>query len=62
MAQAQTTPTTTNASTANGNGRAPREPKVLTAIDAISRIGKLLEQLSPSDRKRVLAFVNESND
>ena len=60
MAQAQTTPTTTNAST--GNGRAPREPKVLTAIDAISRIGKLLEQLSPSDRKRVLAFVNESND
>ncbi len=62
MPQAQTTATTTNADTTNGNGKGKREAKPLTAIDAISKISKILDQLSPTDRKRVLAFVNESND
>jgi len=55
MAQAQTNQSTQTPAT---NGK--REPKALTPIDAISRIEKILVQLSPSDRKRVLAFVNES--
>ncbi len=33
-----------------------------TAIDAISKISKILDKLSPSDRKRVMAFINESNE
>lgn len=52
--------TTTNSSTTNGN--VTREAKVLTAIEAITKITKILDQLSPVDRKRVLAFVNESNE
>jgi hypothetical protein len=55
MAQPQAT--TTPAPSANGK----REVKPLTAIDAISKIEKILVQLSPTDRKRVLAFVNESS-
>jgi hypothetical protein len=62
MPQAQTNTTTTNADTTNGNGKGKREAKPLTAIDAISKISKILDQLAPTDRKRVLAFVNESND
>jgi hypothetical protein len=61
MAQAtQTTNTqTTNTETsANGNGK--RETKALTAVEAITKISKILDQLSPADRKRVLAFVNAS--
>ena len=49
-----------NNTTTNGNGAA-RQPKVPTAIEAISKISKILEQLTPADRKRVLAFVNESS-
>jgi hypothetical protein len=56
MAQAQATTTTT--STPDGNGK---QAKVPTAIEAITKISKILDQLSPSDRKRVLAFVNENN-
>lgn len=41
--------------------RERKEVKPPTAIEAITKIGKILEQLSTVDRKRVLAFVNESN-
>ena len=48
--------TTTNETTnTNGDNNPPRQ---LTAIAAIQKITKLLDQLSPSDRKRVLAFIN----
>lgn len=61
MAQAQTT-TTTETDTTNGNGngkgKGKREPKALTAADVIGRINKMLEQLTPLDQKRVLAFFN----
>ncbi len=63
MAQTQATTTTTNAGPSNngaGNGTS-KQAKVPTAIEAISKITKILDQLSPTDRKRVLAFVNESN-
>jgi hypothetical protein len=36
--------------------RSPKGP--MTAIEAITKIGKILEQLSPADRKRVIDFVN----
>jgi hypothetical protein len=58
MAQATTTATTTTTSSPDGNGK---QAKVTTAIEAITKISKILDQLSPTDRKRVLAFVNESN-
>lgn len=60
MAQTQT-----NTSTQNNNGTAPhgngaetttKQAKVLTPGEAIGKIGKLLEQLSPKDQKRVIAF------
>jgi hypothetical protein len=54
------TQATTTTDTATGNGK--RERSAPTAIEAITKIGKILDQLSPSDRKRVLAFVNESNE
>lgn len=61
MAQTQTQ--AQNNSSTNGNGeKRKRDPKPVTAIDAISKIGKILDQLSPNDRKRVLAFVNESGE
>lgn len=61
MAQAQTTTTTTTGPSTNGNGDGKREAKVPTAIEAITKVSKILDQLTPADRKRVLAFVNESN-
>ena len=57
MAQTQTTPTPTNNDSSSG-----KPPKVLTPIDVLAKINKILEQLSPTDRKRVLAFLNESNE
>jgi hypothetical protein len=60
MAQAQTTTTTTDTD-ASGNGK-KREPKALTAVVAIKKITDILDQLSPLDRKRTLAFVNASYD
>ena len=59
MAQTQAT-TTTPTPTTNGTGNG-KQAKVPTAIEAITKITKILDQLSPTDRKRVLAFVNESN-
>jgi hypothetical protein len=64
MAQPQTTSTqqTNNTPPADINGAAAptakREPKTLTAIEAVQRIGKILDQLAePRDRKRVIDFV-----
>lgn len=65
MAQAQaTTSNQNNQAATNGNAPAKqRAPKATpTAIEAAQKIGKILEQLSPHDRKRVLAFVSESNE
>ncbi len=53
MAQEQTQTTQTT----EGNGTQARG---LTAVEAIKKITKVLDQLTPSDRKRVLAFVSES--
>jgi hypothetical protein len=50
---------TTNQGTTNTNGKIRA---AVTPVDAISRISKILNQLSPNDRKRVLAFVNESSE
>ena len=70
MSQATMAPATTipDSSTIHGNGNgngnvnvSKREAKGTTAIEAITKITKVLDQLTPSDRKRVLAFVNESN-
>jgi hypothetical protein len=43
----------------DGNGKQRAAP---TAIEAITRVSKILDQLSPTDRKRVLAFINETNE
>lgn len=63
MTTTATNPTNTTTSNGNGNGETAgtREREPLTAIAAISKIGKILDQLSPVDRKRVLAFVTEGN-
>lgn len=47
------TTTTTNGSPNGKNSRAP-----MTAIDAAGKIKKILDQLSPAEQKRVLAFVS----
>ena len=66
MAQTQATSTQqSNPDTTNGAGTAAakREPKTLTAIEAVQRIGKILDSLTdPRDRKRVLDFVRGTND
>lgn len=59
MTQATTTTTTATDTNGNGNGKAKREPKEIGAIDALSKIKKILDQLSDGDKKRVLAFLNE---
>ena len=55
MTTTATNTTTTNGSTPASNGKTPKQ---VTAADAINRITKILDQLSPSDRKRTLAFIN----
>ena len=53
--------TNTNGNTnGNTNAKAKSRP-VMTAVDAIGKIGKILDQLTPIDRKRVLAFHSESS-
>jgi len=52
------TQATTTTSETNGNGKHRAVP---TAIEAITKVSKILDQLSPADRKRVLAFINETN-
>ena len=55
-----TTATNTTGSTTNTNGNTNGKTKaVMTPVDAIGKISKILDQLTPLDRKRVLAFVSE---
>jgi hypothetical protein len=64
MAQTQATSTqqTNTPPDTNGATTAKREPKTLTAIEAVQRIGKILDSLAdPKDRKRVLDFVRGGN-
>lgn len=59
------TTATNNQTNANTNGSASSGGKTrapMTPVDAIGKIGKILDQLSPVDRKRVLAFVSESGE
>ncbi|HSX22299.1 MAG TPA: hypothetical protein VLE97_05940 [Gaiellaceae bacterium] len=51
----------TNGNNGNGTTAPTRTPKAMTAIDAIKKIGTILDQLSPNDRRRVLAFVNDEH-
>ena len=62
MAQAQTTTTTTETNGTDTNGKGKRESKALTPADAVKKIEGILEQLTPSGRKRVLAFINAGDD
>ncbi len=49
--------------TASSNGTDnKREVKVVTPVEAITKISKILDQLSPADRRRVLAFVSASGE
>jgi hypothetical protein len=65
MAQAQTNttpnPSTNGNTNGNTNGTAKRDPAPLTPIDAVAKISRILKQLSPADRKRVLDFVDDRN-
>ena len=56
---AATTTGTDSSTTPNGSSNG--KTKALTAIEAITKITKILDQLTEPDRKRVLTFVNESN-
>lgn len=60
MVQTTNTQTTNTETSTSGNGKGEAKAKVLTAVDAITKISKILDQLSAVDRKRVLAFVNAS--
>jgi hypothetical protein len=55
-----TTSTNGNSNTTNGTGSKPRA--AMTPVDAISKVSKILDQLSPADRKRVLAFVSVDSE
>jgi pyocin large subunit-like protein len=60
-----TTQTTTNGNgnaNTNGNGSTAKATKAMTPVDAIGKISKILDQLSPVDRKRVLDFVAASGE
>ena len=62
---ATTTQTTTNGNTnGNGttNGRAPKTVRPMTAPEAIGKINKILEMLTPGDQKRVMAFFNATTE
>lgn len=60
MAQPQTnTPTTASPTNGSASGKAKREAAPLTPIDAVAKISRILKQLSPADRKRVLDFVDD---
>lgn len=57
------TTATNNQGTTSTNGNTSGKPRAATTpVDAISKITKILDQLTSSDRKRVLAFVNESSE
>jgi hypothetical protein len=53
----------TNGNTqANGEGATGKAPRVMTAPEAIGKINKILEQLTPGDQKRVMAFFNATTE
>ena len=53
-------PTNNNGSiNGSSNGKATRARAATTPIEAAGKISKILDHLSPADRKRVLAFVSE---
>jgi hypothetical protein len=56
------TATTTNSNGSTNGGTSTRTRAAMTPVDAISKISKILDQLSPNDRKRVLAFVSETSE
>lgn len=58
MAASPAVSTNTTASANGSNGKGKREAKTPSATDAITKIIKILKQLTPLDRKRVLGFVN----
>lgn len=57
-----TTTATNNQSLTNTNGSPVKTRAVMTPVEAISKVSKILDQLSPADRKRVLAFVSETSE
>ena len=64
---ATNTQTTTNGNTTpNGNGtpngRAAKTVRPMTAPEAIGKINKILEMLTPGDQKRVMAFFNATTE
>lgn len=58
------TSTTNNSGTSAGTNTAGngKSRAQLTPVLAISKISKILEQLAPSDRKRVLQFLSASGE
>jgi hypothetical protein len=56
------TTTATNNPGTNNNGTNGSKSRAMTPVDAISKISKILDQLSVVDRKRVLAFVSETTE
>jgi len=57
------TTATSNANTqTNTNGSTGKIARPPTAVEAISKVSKILDQLSEADRKRVMAFLNASNE
>jgi len=62
MTQATTTTSDPGSSTSTNGSKPKAEKTPPSPIEAITKITKILDQLSASDRKRVLAFVNESAD
>lgn len=62
MTQATTTTTDTSNGTngTNTDGTSAdkkRDPKPMTTIEAVSKIKRILDQLTHAEQKRVLAFV-----
>ena len=57
MTTTATTPGSTTNTNGSTDGKSPRA--AVTPIEAAGKISKILDQLSPADRKRVLAFVSE---
>lgn len=58
MAQGQTSTTTNSSTNGSANGKT-KAAAPMTPIDAVAKISRILKQLSPADRKRVLDFVDD---
>ena len=59
MAQTHANASTTTPTNGSTNGKAKREVVPLTPIEAVAKISKILKQLTPAERKRVLDFVDD---